>query len=228
MSSALERGLSVILCVSAVTLAGSVAWREFGTPPLSDATMRSAPPVYTPGWEDALLVGVRVGEQTAKIAVVEFSDMECAACARFQRTIEEVLDEYPLDVAFIFVHLPLEGHRFARQAARVAECAETRGLFFPMISVLFGKQDSLGLKSWGSFALEAGISDSASISACAWDSSPVARIDAGLALAKKLDVTATPTVLVNGWKYVGPSKEQLNRAIEAALKGESPGDAGMN
>jgi len=229
MSSPLERGLSVILSLSAVTIAGSVAWREFSNQPqIVTDSARSPQPEYTPGWEEALSVGIRVGEASAPITIVEFSDLECPACARFQGVIEEALQEYPEDVAFVFVHMPLQGHRFARQAAMVAECAEASGQFMPMISAIFRKQDSLGLKSWGSFAQEAGLSDSASISACAWDSRPVPRIEAGLALARKLDVTATPTVLVNGWRFVGPTKNELNRAIEAALGGRAPRGAGVD
>lgn len=229
MTSAFERGLTVTLCLSAVTLAGSIAWREFGDPPQpSMISGRSPKAEYTPGWEEALSVGIRVGAAGARITIVEFSDLECAACARFQGVIEEVLEKYPKDVLFVFVHMPLQGHRFARQAARVADCAEESGRFMPMVSALFNKQDSLGLKSWGSFALEAGIADSARIATCAWDTSPIARIEAGVVLAKKLEVTATPTVLVNGWRFVGPSKDELNRAIDAALSGKTPSDVGMD
>lgn len=224
MSNTLERGLTLTLCLSAATLAGSVAWREFGKPPGTATNLaRSPTPVLTTGWEQALSVGIRVGKESARITIVEFSDLECGACARFQDIIEETLQEYPQDVAFVFVHMPLEGHRFAKQAARVADCAERSGQFFPMIGAIFDKQDSLGLKPWGTFALEAGITDSASISACAWDARPVPRIEAGLALAEKLGVRATPTVLVNGWWFEGPSKDELTRAIEALLSGRTPG-----
>ena len=229
MHSAMERGLSVLLSLSAVTIAGSVAWREFGTPRLTETRpVRSPRPEYIAGWEEALAVGIRVGEASARITIVEFSDIECPACRRFQGIISETLREYPRDVALLFVHMPLQGHRFAMQAARAADCAERMGQFVPMIDAIFRKQDSLGLKSWGSFALEAGISDSASISACARDARPVGRIDAGVALAEKLEVTATPTVLVNGWKFLGPSKGELDRAIEAALRGKAPSEVGVD
>lgn len=229
MSSTLERGLTLTPCLSAATIAGSVAWREFGTSPIAPTGLARSPlPELTPGWEEALSVGILVGDASARITVVEFSDLECPACARFQDILEESLQEYPQDVAFIFVHMPLEGHRFAQQAARVVDCAESHGRFLPMIRAIFSKQDSLGLKSWGSFAVEAGISDSASISECAWDTRPVARIEAGLALAKELGVRATPTVFVNGWRFEGPNKEELTQAIEAVLRGRTPGAAGMN
>ena len=138
--------------------------------------------------------------------------------------MRDILREHPQEVALIFVHTPLPGHRFAMQAARVAECAQRVGRFVPMIDAIFDKQDSLGLKSWGSFALEAGIADSGSIGACARDTSSVARIDAGRSLAERFEVKATPTVLVNGWSFTGPTDEQLRRAIEAARQGRAPND----
>lgn len=228
MNSVLERGVTIVLCISAVTLAGSVAWREFvKDPQAATSALRSPKPEYIPGWEESLSVGIRVGETSAGIAVVAFSDLECAACARFHTVIEESLAKYGKDMAFIFVHMPLEGHRFALQAARAAECADRSGHFFPMLKAISVKQDSIGLKSWGSFALEAGISDSASISRCAWDPTAVDRIEAGKALAEKLGVRGTPTVLVNGWLFLGPSQSQLERAIEAVLSGKSPADVGV-
>jgi protein-disulfide isomerase len=227
MSSVLERGLTVTLCISAVTLAGSVAWREFAKEPQAATNaLRSPKPEYIPGWEESLSVGIRVGETSAGIAIVAFSDLECRPCARFHAVIEESLAKYSKDIALIFVHMPLEGHRFALQAARAAECADRSGRFVPMLSAIYGKQDSIGLKSWGSFALEAGISDSASISTCAWDTSSVHRIEAGKALAEKLGVRGTPTVLVNGWLFLGPSKDELERAIEAVLSGKTPAEVG--
>ena len=225
MPAAMERGLTVVLCLSAVTIAGSVAWREFGKPRPTESRLAGRPrPEYISGWEKALAVGIRVGEASARVTIVEFTDLECPACRRFQNVMREILRDYPRDVALIFVHTPMPGHRFAMQAARAAECAERMGRFFPMIEAILSKQDSVGIKSWGSFALEAGIPDSASINACARDSRPVRRIDAGVAFAESLEVNATPTVLVNGWKFLGPTKAELGRAIEATLQGKPPSD----
>jgi protein-disulfide isomerase len=140
--------------------------------------------------------------------------------------MHEILRQYSRDVALVFVHTPLEGHRFAMQAARVVECADAMGQFVAMADAIFSKQDSLGVKSWGSYALDAGISDSASINACARDDRPIDRISAGKSLAEALDITGTPTVFVNGWRFLGPSKQQLLQAVEAARQGKAPAGAG--
>ena len=171
-------------------------------------------------------MGIRVGAESARVTIVEFADLECPACRRLQNVMHEILRQPPQDVALVIVHTPLEGHRFAMQAARVAECADAMGRFVAMTDAIFAKQDSLGTKSWGSFALDAGIADSASISACASNTQPIDRISAGKSLAEALDITGTPTVFVNGWKFLGPSRQQLLRAIEAARQGKAPGSVG--
>jgi protein-disulfide isomerase len=229
MNGAIERGLSLILSVSAATIAGSVLWREFRAPTPAAAILGGRlEPEFVRGWEEALGIGIRVGEASARVTIVEFSDLECPACGRFQEIVREALQQYPGDVSLVFVHMPLQGHRFAMQAARAVDCAESMGRFFPLLDVVFSKQDSLGLKSWGSFAREAGISDSAAISACARDTRPVSRIDAGLALGKKLEISGTPTVFVNGWRFLGPTKDELGRAIKAVLRGDAPNATGTN
>lgn len=112
-------------------------------------------------------------------------------------------------------------HRFAMGAARGAECAEKVGKFGEWVDLVYSKQDSLGLKSWGAFALEAGISDTATISRCATDPAPVTRIEAGRAFGDRLHVRGTPTVIVNGWLLpYTPSEEELEKMIEEFAKGK--------
>jgi protein-disulfide isomerase len=106
-------------------------------------------------------------------------------------------------------------------AARAAECAERVGRFSEWIDAVYRKQDSLGVKSWGSYAHDAGIADSSMIAACARDTVPVPNILAGLAYGDSVGVTGTPTILVNGWRLPQPpSKARLSEIIELTLKGE--------
>jgi protein-disulfide isomerase len=91
--------------------------------------------------------------------------------------------------------------------------------------VVYNGQDSLGLKSWGTYAKEAGLADTAAISKCATDPSPVSRIEAGVALGHKLRITGTPTVLVNGWRFhYPPTEEELKNVIDRIAKGRVPFD----
>ncbi len=67
-----------------------------------------------------------------------------------------------------------------------------------MTETLFAKQDSLGLKSWASYARDAGVKDSAGFLKCAKSSEPLSSVTQGKAIGKSLKVTATPGVFING------------------------------
>ncbi len=216
MTSRLERILSVVLTASAVVIAFGVARRELrGAPPRGRAAIE-----FVKGWEKALEVGITVGSKSAPVKIVEFVDLQCPSCRRFQPIIRDLLTENSADLAVVYVHLPLPGHFFATPAARAAECAERSGLFYPFIEAVFAKQDSLGIKSWGSFALDAGIADTSYISNCTTSDDPFSRITDGAALAQALEVNGTPTVFVNGYRFASPSKENLVRAMNAVRRGK--------
>ena len=141
----------------------------------------------------------------------------------FRKDLEEIIAANPKGIAGYFVHYPNAGHRFALPAARAAECARTHGRFREFVRLLLEKQDSLGIKSWGSYALEVGLPDSAAIRACALDSREVPRIAAGIALGQKRFVAGTPTILINGWRMQGsPPKSELERVIGELQKGKLP------
>lgn len=170
-----------------------------------------------------MAVGIRVGDSAAAATIVEFADLECPACRAFHMTLEEVLKKHPNDLSLVYVAYPLPMHRFALGAARAAECAHRYGRFREWVDVVYDKQDSLGLKSWGSYAKEAGLPDTVAISKCATDPTPVGRIQAGLALGNKIRITGTPTVIVNGWRFhYTPNGHELTNVIEAIAEGRVP------
>ena len=215
-----DRVVSVVLTACAITIAGSVVYRTFSGP---QPATSDGPPELVAEWTDALAVGTRVGPLNAPVTIVEIADLECPVCRTFHTTVTEVLREYPKDVAVVHVMYPLSYHKHAMPAARAAECANSVGKFAAWLDVVYAKQDSLGLKSWGSFAHEAGIADTTMIADCARNPVSVPRIEAARAYGDKIGVKGTPTILVNGWMLSSPpSKANLDRAIAAVLKGTEP------
>lgn len=223
MRERIEQLISGSLVVAALVMTATAAYGRFVDRPLAMAAAPSAEPSFISSWKDALLAGVRVGDRGAAVTIVVLSDLECPACRMFEATLQEVLQENPSDVAAVYVHFPLPIHRFALGAARAAECANAEGRFGEWLEVVYGKQDSLGLKSWGSYAAAAGITDTAAISRCAMDPSPVPRIEAGREYAQRVGATGTPTILVNGWRLPGPpTVRELQRVVDAVRRGEPP------
>ena len=164
-----------------------------------------------------------LGPENAKITLIEFADFECPFCENFHKALRTVQKRYPNTVALTYIHLPIRGHRFAIPAARAAECAEEQGQFEPMYDQLYDGQESFGLKPWDDYALAAGVADLNGFDACVKRTDLIARVEEGKALAAKLDVQGTPTIIINGWKLGRPpSEEELDDMVKKVLAGKSP------
>ena len=65
-----------------------------------------------------------MGDRNARIALIEYSDLECPFCKSFHPTAQQIVDEYPSDVMWVFRHFPLDQlHSKAAKQAEATECA---------------------------------------------------------------------------------------------------------
>lgn len=223
-----NRALTVTLVACALLTTGMVVHREFFTLPTASTQTPTQNPVFVQDWRSYLGQGVRLGSTSAPVQLIEFADFECPYCAIYHKTLKSLRERYPTQISLILMHLPLQGHRFAMPAARVAECAGVQGRFEAMYDRLFDEQESLGLKPWRDYAAEAGVSDLAAFDACTKATQSVPRIEEGKQLAAKLDVKSTPTLIVNGWMLGRPATaEELDTMVNAVLAGKSPVPAGQ-
>jgi|SRR5579862_8119929 len=222
MREHLQSLLSAILALTAAAIGVVLVHREFYSA-VRPNTVELGLPRYLPGWRELVATGRVVGDSGAAVKIVEFSDLECPVCRSFDRSLREVRKRHPKEVALVFVHFPLPGHRFARPAAQAAECANRAGRFAEFVETVYDKQDSLGLKPWTSYAQGAGIADTLTFAHCVAESAAMPQIEAGIALGKKIGVHGTPTVVVNGWRFGSPPAEaDLQRTVASLLAGERP------
>jgi len=65
------------------------------------------------------------GAKNPTITIVEYSDYECPFCKRFHGTMQNLVEKYPDDLAWVYRHWPIDGlHPIkARREALAAECA---------------------------------------------------------------------------------------------------------
>ncbi len=66
-----------------------------------------------------------LGNPSADIVMLEYSDLECPFCKTFHKTMHSILDDYGKDgkVAWAYRHFPLSIHPRAAKEAEATECA---------------------------------------------------------------------------------------------------------
>lgn len=83
------------------------------------------------------------GGEAAPVALVEYSDFQCPACAFYEPWIQQLAEEFGDDLTVVYRHFPLrQAHLNADWAARASEAAGLQGKFWEMHDLLFEKQEA--------------------------------------------------------------------------------------
>ncbi len=153
--------------------------------------------------------------------VVEFADFQCPFCASQAQDLSRLRTEYSGKVTFVFKNFPLPFHQQSKEAHLAALAAARQGKFWEMHDLIFTDPQHLSPENFDRYALKLGLSMEEFRGALV-DPTELAAVDKDIAEGKALDVTATPTFVVDGHKLVGrQSYERLKQIIEAEIHGES-------
>jgi protein-disulfide isomerase len=159
------------------------------------------------------------GSPNATITIVEFADFECPVCRNLHQALRGILPNYP-QARLIFKDFPIEQiHPWARTAALAGRCAYRQDpkAFWKMYDYLYDNQDLISAaNAWdkvADYAGQAGL-NTATFKACLTSPEAAAAVDASIANAKRLDVTSTPTLFVNGRRLVGADPNQLEQFLK--------------
>lgn len=222
MASRAERLASLAVAVSALAIAGTVVYRQIVPAPAPPAA-HTVTISYLDDWRDLLPTGRQVAEGNAPVQLIEFIDLECPGCQAFATVLGRLREAYGPSLGVTLIHYPLPMHRHAMQAARVAECGAPEDAFDELVRIILGNRDSLHLGRWMEYAAAAGVRDSAAFRRCQEDTAGVAMIDHGVQAGDRIRIRATPTVIVNGWRFsTVPVERELKQAIDALLAGQTP------
>lgn len=143
---------------------------------------------------------VIVGDENAKVTVIEFSDVECPFCQRHENngTLETVRTKYAGKVNTVFAHFPLSFHPNAQKAAESLECAGKLGgdeKFTSFKKALFAKGGQPTLAVIEEVAKAEGL-DATAMMACVNGGEFAAKVAAQMEFGRKLGVTGTPWNIV--------------------------------
>ncbi len=86
-----------------------------------------------------------LGEEDAKVTIVEFTDYQCPFCSRhYEQTFGKIKSEYVDQgkVKYVVRDFALSFHPNAQKAAEATECAADQGKFWEMHSAIFSQQQT--------------------------------------------------------------------------------------
>jgi protein-disulfide isomerase len=162
------------------------------------------------------------GPGNARVVVTEYSDFQCPFCKVAQKTIKQVMQDYPDDVRLVFKHLPLEIHPLAFESAQAAFCGGQQGAFWQYHDGLFDS-DLLSPEVLTNLAKTLRLDLNQFQKCLASPESRVAVLD-NLSEAQQLGLSSTPTFLVNGKVIRGAvSFEEFKGVVESELKNAQAG-----
>ena len=164
----------------------------------------------------------RRGDPNAKLELVLFSDFQCPSCRRFARTVANVR-EHHRELAVIFKHYPLgkacnsgvrfDLHPLSCDAAYAAEAARRQGKFWEYHDALFASTEKLEADVLGKLAQDVGL-DKSRFDADLADARARAKVEADVALGKKLKIKGTPSVFLNNKMVSTRGMSMLDQLVE--------------
>lgn len=214
-----EVGSTVVM----LALAGGLLWSTLR--PSNGSPAQAGAPYSPPLPNDPIEISdapVR-GSRTAPIAIVEFGDFSCSACAAFAKEVEPALRKEYIDtgrVMFVYKTYPRLGGAGADTAA-ASWCAAQQGKFWQLHDGWFSLAPPSGrgapaprvnqaAESLQSALLSSG-SDMQAIEACQKSQAVVAAVAADRQQGEVLEVSGTPTF------FFGTVNGQTVKASEVML-----------
>lgn len=165
-----------------------------------------------------------LGEASAPITIVEYSDFECPFCQRFFQTTYPTLKNYVEagTANLVFKDFPLSFHALAEPSAIASKCVFRElgdEAFFEYHDVLFENQGILSIENFKVWAEELGM-DSTVYDECIVDSTIKAQVQADFVEGQQIGVSGTPSVVINDKLVVGACPAQtFEQAIALELEG---------
>jgi len=158
------------------------------------------------------------GKLSAPVTIVEFADYQCPHCKRSATAFERLLKRFPEDIRVVFMDFPVNRSGISRTMAEGAACARKQDRFWEYHDLVFAQQEHLRHESAKEIAAELSL-DMDAFNACL--QSPATRdyVNASAFQGRRLGVTRTPSVYVDGKPLQSTHLERdLKRIIENKIK----------
>ena len=142
------------------------------------------------------------GEQGAPITIVEYSDFQCPYCAKAVATLEQLLQNNPGKIKWVFKHYPLPNHPDSPLAHVASLAAAEQGKFWEMHDLIFKNQRKVKRDHLMNYAWQLKL-DTNRFQQDLHSGRFRKVIEADIQQAIRVGARATPTFLINGRLVVG-------------------------
>lgn len=167
------------------------------------------------------------GNKESKVVLVEYGDFQCPGCGSLHKSLQPITEVYKNQIAFVFRNFPITSlHPNARAAAATAEAAGLQGKYWEMNNHLFNNQNEWGALSpaereikFAQYAAKLKL-NADQFKKDLGNENVTAKINFDQALGKANDVSATPTLVLNGKKLESSayeSVEALKKTLDTAI-----------
>lgn len=155
------------------------------------------------------------GPRDAPVTIVMFTDAMCKYCSNVLGTIDQVWDEFPGKLRLVVKQFPV--HKEAVLAAEASLAADHQDGYWAFHEQMFANPDDLGRDALIENARRAGL-DVAAFRTALDNHTFSGALAAEQAAAKEIDISATPSFLINGKHFIGARPvEAMREEITAAL-----------
>jgi protein-disulfide isomerase/uncharacterized membrane protein len=164
----------------------------------------------------------RKGPDDAKIVIVEFADYMCPACGQAAPVLEELHKQLGNRALLVFKNYPLSNqcnssvqsdmHPHSCDIAKLARCAGSNGKFWDYHLRAMEQQSTASKEKARAWGKAVGLTDQ-QMDQCLASNDILAKIRDDVDLGNKLGVNSTPTIFINGKKYLGERSTQAMRAV---------------
>ncbi|OGG40720.1 hypothetical protein A3A21_01875 [Candidatus Jorgensenbacteria bacterium RIFCSPLOWO2_01_FULL_45_25b] len=229
--------LPVSILIAAVLIAGSLVYstgkNSVAGKKLASETLDEVSPEYVKEIDKNEHV---LGDISAPVKIIEFSDLECPFCKRFHQTMKQVMEAYEGKVVWVYRHFPIDQlHSKARKESEASECAGELGgneKFWEYVDKIYEvtpSNNGLDPALLPKLAEEIGLNKKA-FEGCLKSGKYAEKIASQIEEAEKAGAKGTPYSIIitkKGKRYAIPgaflfedagSQADMKRIVEAALK----------
>jgi protein-disulfide isomerase len=161
-----------------------------------------------------------MGEESAKVVLVEFSDLQCPFCVRFyQDTFPRIVEDYVKTgkARYVAREFPLSNiHPQARRASEAALCANEQDNYWAMRGKIFENRNKLSDEDLLGYAEEVGL-DTLAWKACLESNQYSKKVDADMADVRRLGITGTPSFAIGLASDSDPDTFHATKLLQGAV-----------